>query len=62
MNSQLVKEIRRYVDLKMKDEQIPERHRKPLYKTFKKTYEMADPTMKEQYRKDMQERIAAEAN
>jgi hypothetical protein len=60
MNSQVAKDIRKYVKLKMKDEGLPDSEEKRLVKIFKGVYEKADEQKKTKYRNDMRLRFEHE--
>lgn len=54
MNSKTAKNIRKYVKLKLVEEQLPASEFKKLYKVFKNIYEEASPEIQKKYDQDMQ--------
>lgn len=53
MNTQVAKNIRKYVRIKLKEEGLPDSEEKRLYKVFKTTYERANPETQKRYDQDM---------
>lgn len=58
MNAQFIKHLRKYVRIKMEEEKLPPSEFPRLMATFKRTYEKADEKTKQQYRSEMERRIA----